>query len=164
MTTTLTRSGQAERSLDRMMMTCDLPVLTGPAGAPASVRCRPTGRDRRRVRPFAGAGRAPAVSPRAARIMRRRRRVALAVVTTFAAALTWLAILVGGQLEAAAAQQAPAATQVVHVRSGESLTSLAQRIAPGHSPEAVVAMLRELNGLADSALLPGQALIAPQFG
>ncbi|GAC58320.1 hypothetical protein GOHSU_37_00160 [Gordonia hirsuta DSM 44140 = NBRC 16056] len=95
--------------------------------------------------------------------MSARRVWAVAVLTGVAlAALVLLLGALGSDYERAATG-APAQTQVVHVRSGESLSSLAARLAPEQSAAAVIAAIRELNGLEGVGLRPGQALVVPAY-
>ena len=47
------------------------------------------------------------------------------------------------------------------VQPGESLWSVAQRIAPDNDPREVVAQIRRLNGLTTSQLQVGQHLLLP---
>ena len=54
----------------------------------------------------------------------------------------------------------PAVTQTV-VEPGESLWTVARRIAPDNDPRDVVAQIRRLNDLSDSQLQPGQQLLLP---
>ena len=61
----------------------------------------------------------------------------------------------------AGSSSVPARTAVVRVEPGENLTELAQRVAPGSDPSAVVARIRELNGLSGSAVKAGQPLTVP---
>ncbi len=51
--------------------------------------------------------------------------------------------------------------QQVTVQPGESLWSVAQRIAPGNDPREVVAQIRRLNDLSSSTILVGQHLLLP---
>ena len=60
-----------------------------------------------------------------------------------------------------AGQSAPAAAVVV-VQAGESLWSIAQQVAPNTDPREMVSRIRDLNGLADAVVTPGQALLVPQ--
>jgi LysM repeat protein len=53
---------------------------------------------------------------------------------------------------------APAQTTV---QPGESLWSVAQRIAPDHDPRDVIAQIRRLNDLESSQLQVGQHLLLP---
>ena len=58
----------------------------------------------------------------------------------------------------------PDRTAVIRVEPGESLTELAQRVAPHSDPAAVVDRIRQLNALTDSSLRPGQPLTVPSEG
>lgn len=56
----------------------------------------------------------------------------------------------------------PASTQVVQVHQGDTLWSVAQRLAPAAAPSAVVARIRQLNNLdVDSTVYPGELLRVP---
>lgn len=85
------------------------------------------------------------------------------LVAAVLAGLVWLALLAAGGAEESAAAQSPAGTSVVYVRSGESLTALAKRIAPDLPADGVIAQVRELNGLETSGLTVGQALVVPAY-
>ena len=54
------------------------------------------------------------------------------------------------------------ATAVVVVQPGESLWSIAQSVAPGADPREMVLRLRELNGMADAVVVPGQSIVVPR--
>jgi LysM domain-containing protein len=57
---------------------------------------------------------------------------------------------------------APQRTVLVQVHQGESLWTVAQRTSPGTPADAVVAKIRQLNGLAaDAVLFPGELLRVP---
>lgn len=81
-----------------------------------------------------------------------------------------VAVLFGAfSLGRTATQAAPTAgtaqvTQPVEttVQPGESLWSVASRIAPDNDPREVVAQIRRLNGLTSSQLQPGQQLLLPR--
>ncbi|MBM7367693.1 LysM peptidoglycan-binding domain-containing protein [Gordonia hydrophobica] len=91
------------------------------------------------------------------------RWVGALVVGGLLAAMVWVVMIVGvGERETASAQT-PAATSVVYVRAGESLTALAHRIAPELPAAGVIAQVRKLNGLETSGLTIGQALIVPDY-
>ncbi|ALG86747.1 hypothetical protein ACH46_09140 [Gordonia phthalatica] len=77
--------------------------------------------------------------------------------------MAWLVLMIDGGAQDGAAPVTPAATSVVYVRSGESLTSLAERIAPDLPVDGVIAQVRELNGLETSGLVVGQPLIVPDY-
>lgn len=49
----------------------------------------------------------------------------------------------------------------VTVESGDSLWSIAERVAPAADPREVVSELKRLNALEDSALVAGQSLAIP---
>jgi nucleoid-associated protein YgaU len=88
------------------------------------------------------------------RLTRRGVLVLSLAVAALAGALVWLAAL-----------SAPAASPVsadvpasVTVRSGDTLWSIANRVAPNIDPRSEVATLQRLNHLAGVALTPGQTL------
>lgn len=84
--------------------------------------------------------------------------------------LSLVAVLFGAfSLGRTATQAAPTAgaEQVVQaeettVQPGESLWSVATRIAPDNDPREVVAQIRRLNNLTSSQLQPGQQLLLPR--
>lgn len=94
----------------------------------------------------------------------RRGRVALGVLST---AFLLLVVLFSGRLSADAgtsvAEQGRA-TGVVVVQSGESLWQIAQAVAPRADPRETVTLIRDLNGLGESAVVPGQSIIVPVTG
>lgn len=55
----------------------------------------------------------------------------------------------------------PESTTVVRVQPGQTLWEIAAESAPGSDIEAVVSRIRELNGLGEVALRPGQPLTVP---
>ncbi|MDQ3404851.1 MAG: LysM peptidoglycan-binding domain-containing protein [Actinomycetota bacterium] len=55
----------------------------------------------------------------------------------------------------------PETTTVVRVAQGETLSELATRMAPDSDVSAVVAKIRELNGLSNATVRVGQALTVP---
>jgi len=88
------------------------------------------------------------------RLTRRGVLVLSALVAVLAGALLALAGVsaAGG----ATAHHAPA---TVTVRSGDTLWSIASRVAPDVDPRAEVAVLQRANHLAGAALTPGQVLV-----
>lgn len=62
--------------------------------------------------------------------------------------------------EATTTQTGPAAAIVV-VQPGESLWSIAQQVAPNTDPRETVSRIRDLNGLGDAVVTPGQSLVVP---
>ena len=90
------------------------------------------------------------------RLTRRGVVVLAAAVAVLAVALVGIAWL---SSPAPAKQGSPTATaDVVAVRAGDTLWSIATRVAPQRDPRAEVALLQRLNGLTSPALLPGQVL------
>lgn len=55
----------------------------------------------------------------------------------------------------------PAQTAVIRVGAGETVWDVAQRVAPKSDQREVVERIRQLNGLAGSAIQPGQQLQVP---
>ncbi|MFC3244394.1 hypothetical protein ACFOJ6_21365 [Gordonia humi] len=88
--------------------------------------------------------------------IRRRRTIGALGVGAVLAGAVWLVAVVGSNVEDAATPSTPGSTQVVHVRTGESLSDVAQRIAPTLPVAGVVEQLRELNHL-DTAGLQGRS-------
>jgi hypothetical protein len=77
--------------------------------------------------------------------------VAVAVLATVLVGTAWLSA------PGAATSTAPASTTVT-VESGDSLWSIATRMAPGRDPRAEVADLQRLNRLDGAYLAPGQVI------
>lgn len=97
-----------------------------------------------------------------------RGRVLLLVVTILA---LFTVVVASGRLTAEATspqvstqgsldRPRPAAAVVV-VQPGESLWSIAQQVAPNSDPREIVSRIRDLNGLADAVVTPGQAVLVP---
>ncbi len=118
--------------------------------------CGGTAHPRSRPRPQTSA------AARAERVYARRRSVAGILVGAALAGIVWVFALVGSDYEAASAP-APVATSVVHVRGGETLNSVAARVAPEVPRQAVINQLRALNGMTTTALSVGQALVVPVY-
>jgi len=108
---------------------------------------------RRRV-VVAAMGRAEAVHVLASRPSRLAQLVAAATVT--------LAVCGGlGWVSQAPSSGVPAETAVIRVGAGETVWDVAQRVAPKSDQRAVVERIRKLNGMASSAIQPGQQLQVP---
>ncbi len=104
------------------------------------------------ARRSAGAQTRPA--PGALRMTRRGRLVVLAVAL--------LVVLLPGAWRAmATAQVEGPSTVAVTVAPGDTLWGIAAAIDPGADPRALIAEIRELNGLTQSGLVPGQVLVVP---
>lgn len=90
----------------------------------------------------------------------RRGRIVLVFAVLF---LALLAFTVGRGSSAQGATDHPVhtayATTTVH--AGETLWSLAQRVAPGQDPRNVVAAIQKLNHLQGSSLQAGRQLLLP---
>lgn len=96
----------------------------------------------------------PVAASSAVQLTRRGWTVLIGIATAVAAVLVWVAYL---SHPAAAPAAAPAPAQVV-VQSGDTLWSIAERVAPGEDPRAVVWDLQQTNHLADPVVVPGQVL------
>lgn len=76
-----------------------------------------------------------------------------------------LAVLLGVMglwgVAASAGDQAPAGLSYVTVYSGDTLWSIAERVATGVDTREVVEEIRSINGLSSSALVPGQRIAVP---
>jgi Tfp pilus assembly protein FimV len=98
------------------------------------------------------------VAPPRARLTRRGRFVLLAL-----AVLVLLAVIsIGGTGSQAATyvENGPSLQQTT-VQPGDTLWSVAQRIAPGNDPREVVDQIRRINHLTTSSLQAGQQLLLP---
>lgn len=94
---------------------------------------------------------------------RRRRAAVLAVLAGIGLALTvWVVGVVGADYQRASAPAATS-TQVVHVRAGESLSSIAARVAPDAPRQIVIDEIIDLNDLPSSGVRVGQPLLAPTY-
>jgi hypothetical protein len=105
---------------------------------------------------------APHVLPRVA-CDHRRAPIALPYLVALAVAVC-LAVIGLAVLANMGSPAVPERTAVVRVEPGESLLELAERVAPGSDPHAVVVRIRELNGLGGSGVRPGQPLRVPSAG
>jgi hypothetical protein len=96
-----------------------------------------------------------------ARLTRRGRLVLLVV----SVGLLLAAISLGrtGSQAATATETGPALQQAT-VQPGETLWSVAQRIAPRNDPRETVAQIRRINHLHSAALQAGQQLLLPVAG
>jgi nucleoid-associated protein YgaU len=88
----------------------------------------------------------------------RRRRLATTMTLAILAG-AWagpLGRIVGGQ-----DQVGLAARSSYVVRQGDTLWSIAQRVAPGDDPRALVDAITVANGVDAAAIVPGQTLLVP---
>jgi hypothetical protein len=93
----------------------------------------------------------------------RRRAWAGAAVAGIGLMMLVLFVLFFGRVVESGAAPANTGTAVVHVQSGESLGDIASRIAPEMPTAAVVEKIMDLNAMSNSALSPGQSLVAPVY-
>lgn len=98
---------------------------------------------------------APASVAAPLRLTRRGVLVLAALVALVAGIVVGLAAMSASSRPAAPSGPAPA---VVTVHAGDTLWSIAGRVAPGSDPRAEVADLQRLNGLSGASLQPGQRL------
>ncbi|MCQ4119451.1 LysM peptidoglycan-binding domain-containing protein [Rhodococcus tibetensis] len=89
-------------------------------------------------------------------------RMVLASVVITAGVLVGLVGV--AQLAATESMGSSGATEVIHVREGESLAVVAATISPERPVAQVVERIMELNAMSNSAVYPGQTLIVPASG
>ncbi|WP_375491654.1 LysM peptidoglycan-binding domain-containing protein [uncultured Jatrophihabitans sp.] len=92
------------------------------------------------------------------RLTRRGVLVLAALVGALAMALLWAG---ASSARSDAAAGAPARVRAVTVVPGDTLWSIASRVAPGRDPRAEVAALQHRNHLSGADLVPGQQLRVP---
>jgi LysM repeat protein len=103
-----------------------------------------------------------AFAPRTRLRLTRRGRAVLTALVALPLVIGALAFALNGGGAVATSEQAHVAFQHVTVQSGDSLWSVAERIAPSADPRDVIADLVQLNGLDDSGVVtPGQQLAIP---
>ncbi|WP_110590357.1 LysM peptidoglycan-binding domain-containing protein [Microbacterium suaedae] len=96
------------------------------------------------------------------RITRRGRRVLASFAAVPVVAALGVAILGGGAALGSNEEGAPAGTfATVTVMPGDSLWSIAQRVAPQEDPRDVVAAIVSLNQLQGSLVAAGQSISLP---
>ncbi|WP_460405640.1 LysM peptidoglycan-binding domain-containing protein [Actinophytocola sediminis] len=94
-----------------------------------------------------------------------RPRQRISVLSLLAVGASVCLVVVGlGTLAGAGAAEVPTRTEVVWVRSGETLSELAARMAPSSDQAAVVDRIRELNSGVADGVRPGQPLRVPSEG
>ena len=92
---------------------------------------------------------------RAGTHLTRRGRLVVILLLTFLVVVAFGA----GRVSAAPARTAPSPT--VLVQSGDTLWSIAARVAAGGDVRATVEQITALNGVAAQTLLPGERLVVP---
>lgn len=93
------------------------------------------------------------------RLTRRGRTVLVLALVTLALVAFTLGRIGSSQAATGAPAQVPYPQTTVH--AGETLWSLAQRVAPGHDPRKVIAQISELNDLTGGSVQAGQQLLLP---
>jgi LysM repeat protein len=71
-------------------------------------------------------------------------------------------VVLSGQItaDAGSASGGPALATVV-VQPGESLWSIASAVAPASDPRETISLIRDLNGMLDLTVFPGQSVVVP---
>jgi LysM repeat protein len=84
------------------------------------------------------------------------------VLATLASVLLSVMVVLSGQItaDAGSASGGPALATVV-VQPGESLWSIASKAAPAADPRETIALIRDLNGMQGSTVVPGQSVMVP---
>lgn len=93
------------------------------------------------------------------RLTTRGRVVVVALL--LAPLLVVLSLLFRAQVDAISDATAPRAYPTVVVQPGDTLWTIANRIAPDRDPRAVIYQIREINGLAGAEIQVGQRLAVP---
>lgn len=102
--------------------------------------------------------------PQGARVrlrLTRRGRAVLSALVALPLVIGALVFALNGGGALATGDQTHVSFQYVTVESGDSLWSVAERIAPNADPRDVIADLVSLNGLESSVVSPGQQLAVP---
>jgi nucleoid-associated protein YgaU len=99
--------------------------------------------------------------------VRRRRRITVAVSSVALGLLLSapMAAALGRHQDVAGTGIRPAghAEQVYVVRSGDTVWTIAERVAPGEDPRPWVDAIAARNGIQAGSLVPGQSLILPRI-
>jgi hypothetical protein len=117
----------------------------------SSMTLSPAGAQAARARPRPG-------RPGELRLTRRGRLVVLAAFLLGALAVVLFSL--SGSATGSAERGAPVPVQVVQVEAGDTLWSIATRVAPGEDPRDVVDEIQDLNNI-DGALRVGTELAVP---
>ncbi|MET9203222.1 LysM peptidoglycan-binding domain-containing protein, partial [Gordonia sp. NPDC003585] len=99
----------------------------------------------------------------ASAVYARRRATALGVLAGLALAVSVWVIGIVGNNYAESQTPSPTSTQVTHVRAGDSLSTIAARVAPDVPRQVVIDEILELNDLESSGLRVGQPLLTPAY-
>ncbi|MBU6246063.1 MAG: LysM peptidoglycan-binding domain-containing protein [Actinomycetales bacterium] len=93
--------------------------------------------------------------------LRLTRRGHIVLIAVSCLALFAVILGSGAVADAAVSLADEPATALVVVQPGDSIWSIAERIAAGQDPRAVVMRIQQLNGLGDWPIVPGQRLVVP---
>ncbi|MBW8872729.1 MAG: LysM peptidoglycan-binding domain-containing protein [Leifsonia sp.] len=102
--------------------------------------------------------------PEGARVrlrLTRRGRAVLSALVALPLVIGAMVFALNGGGAVATGDQTHVAFQYVSVQSGDSLWSVAERIAPNADPRDVIADIVSLNGLDSAVVSPGQQLAVP---
>lgn len=100
-------------------------------------------------------------APRVRLRLTRRGRAVLTALVALPVVIIALVFALNGGVAAATGEQAHVTFHYVTVQSGDSLWSVAERLAPNADPRDVIADLVSLNGLESAVVTPGQQLAIP---
>lgn len=101
----------------------------------------------------------PAPAASTLRLTTRGRVVVVAILV--APLLLMLSLVFRSQVDASSDPTAPRPYPVIVVQPGDTLWTIAGRVAPERDPRAVIHQIREINGLATAAIQAGQRLAVP---
>ncbi|NUU08033.1 LysM peptidoglycan-binding domain-containing protein [Leifsonia sp. C5G2] len=102
--------------------------------------------------------------PEGARVrlrLTRRGRAVLSAIVALPLVIGALVVALNGGGALASGEQSHVSFQYVTVESGDSLWSVAERVAPNADPRDVIADIVSLNGLESAVVSPGQQLAVP---
>lgn len=102
-----------------------------------------------------------AAAPRVRLRLTRRGRAVLVALAALPIVIGALVFALNGGVAAATGEQTHVTFHYVTVQSGDSLWSVASRLAPNADPRDVIADLVSLNGLESAVVTPGQQLAIP---
>jgi len=91
----------------------------------------------------------------------RRGRAVLSALVALPLVIGALVFALNGGGAVATSEQTHVSFQYVTVQSGDSLWSVAERVAPNADPRDVIADIVSLNGLDSAVVSPGQQLAVP---
>ena len=93
--------------------------------------------------------------------IRLTRRGRIAVVVTFLGALLFAGVTLGHAPSEASGRMHPVQPRTVTVQPGDTLWTVAERVAPHVDPRLVVAQIQSANHLRGPQLLAGMQLLVP---